>query len=261
VFGGGRGESGPGGCALCGAGRDGAGEYVLPSHTSKRLESMSKPNKRKKFVRGIHLVSIDEKSFIDRCTQEKKLDVLDGDDTYHFTYQHLCQLGRRPIAEKWNNQEIIRVACMAYSWMPTTITLKRKKVDSSCDTIRNLISDKNKLTSDNIETAAAFLGGSIIGLSKVLHFLAPDVYPIWDTAIYSFIYNKKTRPAYGTVNRSERYVSYCKDVWKLVRSRKVLRKIQRDMVRPIRNRFGYRITPVRAVEAAMFSRSGIRVAK
>lgn len=53
-----------------------------------------------------------------------------------------------------------------------------------------------------------FTNNSVVGLSKLLHFIAPDRYAIWDSRVAIVWYQPNTRPPYSTWTSPAAYEHY-----------------------------------------------------
>lgn len=87
-----------------------------------------------------------------------------------------------------NKIDLIKIAGMAYSWMPTMLDLYFD-VDANFDTLIKLI---NKCCKKSIEwheqiqlitELSLMVNHSIVGASKVLHIIAPDFIPFTDSRV------------------------------------------------------------------------------
>jgi len=136
------------------------------------------------------------------------------EDTYLAVYPDLIEA-----AKKLNDgslEGIIAVAHMVYGWMPTILTFDREKLKniSLHGKINNGSIDRLFLT--NMKGA---VNNSIVGVSKLLHFLNPDVYAIWDSRVYHAIFKKNP---YGyRVNNVEIYIQYIVKMRALIESKEI----------------------------------------
>jgi hypothetical protein len=79
-----------------------------------------------------------------------------------------------------------QVAVMAYGWMPRVLRLDRAHVEPALIALlpARAVNAADVVAGD-IEPVARCLH-SVVGGSKVLHFVNPDVFPIWDSGIARF---------------------------------------------------------------------------
>ncbi len=153
--------------------------------------------------------------------------------TYRYTYDRYIQYFKdKSLQEALTEQDLYVGFAMAYSWMATI-----KQLDPRIDTIQSAVSALNRLrgltpsdveieTSVNekvspeqaaeigtmIEPVRQFLS-SVIGTSKLLHFVNPDVFPIWDSVIHKYCDSLKQTRASDSLNR---YVEYTFNIHRLI---------------------------------------------
>jgi len=92
--------------------------------------------------------------------------------------------------------------------MPTILRVDKKNTDPQ-EVVRILqaVKDGNAdLSTDDLTTLKQYMNNSMVGASKILHFVAPQQYPIWDSKIFRFTYRKKPNP--NRVNNAVTYLKY-----------------------------------------------------
>jgi hypothetical protein len=103
-------------------------------------------------------------------------------------------------------KDIVFGIAMAYSWMP--------KIPQTCEIIE-IIDLVNDLRINFDKKAFVELKGKInnstVGTSKLLHFIAPDKYPIWDKKVCTVFYPDDNCTDYFTNQpfRYFRYIEWC----------------------------------------------------
>lgn len=125
--------------------------------------------------------------------------------TYRYTYDRYIQYFQERRNQKLTEQDLFIGFAFAYSWMSSI-----KQLDPALSTVRSAVVALNKLyalrpeelgvtsydpaaadptkverVASMIEPIRYFLG-SVIGTSKMLHFVNPDVFPIWDAFIHRY---------------------------------------------------------------------------
>jgi hypothetical protein len=100
---------------------------------------------------------------------------------------------------------------------------------------------------------------SVVGASKVLHFANPLVFPIWDKKVEGF--RLSAEPSQYHMDKTSNYVAYARRVHEIRRAQgftdfyTAFNRVFED--RLCRLKIGiYRLTEVRAVEAAAFELGG-----
>ena len=123
---------------------------------------------------------------------------------YAQTYNALITLGHNTGLAK--PEQLLALICAAYGWMPTSL---REISKPGLSWLADNIVAVRDATHQNAITLipplnCTFSGKSWIGTSKVLHFLNPRAFPIWDSRVASrFGLN-----GYRNVNQRENYVAY-----------------------------------------------------
>lgn len=88
-----------------------------------------------------------------------------------------------------NSESIIVAICLIYSWMPRIIhnvIIPNDEVTKLLNKAYNSTSE-DKLSEQEIEKIKYCINNSMVGTSKILHFINPNVYPIWDSNIANII--------------------------------------------------------------------------
>ncbi|WP_280349922.1 hypothetical protein [Pseudomonas sp. BN414] len=120
--------------------------------------------------------------------QLEPLTEIDQRQSYIRAYPHiLASLRSRQVLDE---QDFVCGAHMVYGWMPTILEIHASE---SLD-VRNGVALLNKasaegcLSEDEIERLAQLVNRSVVGASKLLHFVNPEAFAIWDSRIYRFIH-------------------------------------------------------------------------
>lgn len=123
----------------------------------------------------------------------------------------------RPIVNHFKNRDSLLTwddfligLHLAYSWMPTIPKLERTfsvsaVQQSQAIEVINRLRELGKMPNvEELETLKSICNNSIIGVSKLLHFISPDSCPIYDRRVARRFF----RPNIYNVNRVALYVSY-----------------------------------------------------
>ena len=178
----------------------------------------------------------------------KELKEIDFYSPYIVSYPHLinaCQLLIKDLGQK----SILPISHMAYGWMPTIISYNKE--DHEIDKFENLVSNAVHIN-ENDEAVSLLnslpnnspVNNSWIGLSKVLHFINPDLFPIWDSRVakcFNMLYDYQ-------FNKKDIYIKYSDFIANNLESDKV--KEVKDIYESESN---YEISQVRALEFLLFT--------
>jgi len=85
----------------------------------------------------------------------------------------------------FTNGTAMLTVCMAYSWMPRIP--ENISINDDMLSLLNVVHLSNKLKSDELRILKTGINNSMVGLSKVLHFINPSLYPIWDSNIAKLV--------------------------------------------------------------------------
>lgn len=169
-----------------------------------------------------------------------------ADDSYVVSYPYLLEYfsSKSSLAAG----DVVCGAHMVYGWMPTILELYPEQGKCDLDTaVQTLAKAKagEALSDDEIEALAALVNKSLVGASKLLHFVAPNNFPIWDSKVYTFVHEK--RPHHYRVNSVKAYRQYIE----LLKGLAVSAEFPKFHA-SIQKKLGYNVSPLRALELAMF---------
>jgi hypothetical protein len=150
----------------------------------------------------------------------------------------------------------VAAAHMVYGWMPTVLTLKTKSPDEPFlleATILERVRNGADVTDAELEILKSSINNSIVGLSKLLHFLCPTRYAIWDSKVYLFM-KSEARPNWSAkvdhqdVNKISRFKHYMTGLKRLVEE-----PAFQSVHTHVNETFGYEVSALRAAEVLMYA--------
>lgn len=112
--------------------------------------------------------------------------------------------------DKITANELIIGAHFVYGWMPTILTLGKNDLASGCETL-NRVKVGEQLKLEELVRLQEIVNNSVVGLSKLLHFIRPDQYPIWDSNVAGFV-SQGPYPQHkiNDVRYYLHFITYCK---------------------------------------------------
>jgi hypothetical protein len=132
-----------------------------------------------------------------------------------------------------------------YGWMPTIFDFRSDNFDAALD-ILNEAKSGNKPTSDNLVLLKGLLNNSLVGTTKLLHFINPDNFAIWDSRVYRYLTNKEPHDnRIGNCNTYLDYLAFCDYLTK----QKEFKSLQKSIEKQV----GYSMTAYRVTELVMYS--------
>ena len=140
-------------------------------------------------------------------------------------------------------KHLILFAQIIYGSMPTMVN-----IDLECKKgLLNILSevrDGKIIDFDEIGIVKNYINNSLVGTSKILHFLNPVNYAIWDSRIHRYVTRRKTSYGIGDIGT---YMSYLEKV------RRIAEEKEYDLLhQKIAKHFEYEIQPSRVMEIIMF---------
>ena len=188
----------------------------------------------------------------------QRLTVPAGDSylhSYPFLLAHVAKLV--PLDE----EALITMAHLAYGWMPTILHLDFDALPDALQCVEEA-RQGNVLTVPQLQQVAAAVNHSVVGASKVLHFVNPTLYPIWDRQVYRFCHPSPTgAPATVhdyQVNNATAYFDYA-EVCRRAVQLPAFARIHRAVMQQFQQYPAYAncpVEPLRALEFVMFSAGG-----
>ena len=138
-------------------------------------------------------------------------------------------------------------AFMIYGWMPTILkNIDCTDIDKIVDLFNKAKSSDNILTEIEIENLKPFTNKSLVGLSKLLHFINPNVYPIWDSKICKYFFSNGFYSKIGNISIYLEYIDAIKET---------IKSGLPNEFNSIKKQLGYEVTDVRLIELAIFLKS------
>jgi hypothetical protein len=176
----------------------------------------------------------------------EKTSSINSKDSYIISYPYMIAF--------FASKEVIRAedlvcgAHMVYGWMPTILELYTDKGNLNLGQAAELLSRVKKgggITDGDMTELSKLINNSLVGASKLLHFVSPDNFPIWDSKVFMFVFN--TRPHNYRVNKTENYRKYIE----------VLSRLQEDprfesLHNSMNQKIGYEVSSLRALELVMY---------
>ena len=156
---------------------------------------------------------------------------------------------------KKNREELLyQGANMVYGWMPTILDTQKKKgqylnVDEVLSSIESL---DDAIDQEDLKVVSYFMNNSIVGASKLLHFIYPKKYPIWDSKICGHILDLEVKNASYHVKKIENYKSYYEAIESLINKPKPPINLKKVKTILKNNEKFCEISDVRAAELILF---------
>ncbi|WP_324727620.1 hypothetical protein [Pseudomonas chlororaphis] len=195
-----------------------------------------------------------------RLIDEPLIELTPQSLTYLRSYPALLAASRTLASTHDSGDLLLQLSAMCYGWMPRVARVNARHVDKASAALACALESDVLIDTAQMQDLANSLH-SVVGTSKLLHFLRPQLYPIWDSKValfWAMPFKKSLQAHMSNVGNYHRYV---KDIEALIASpdfsafyndfdQAYSRRLDRLKIAP------YSLSPVRAVEAAAFELSG-----
>jgi len=177
--------------------------------------------------------------------------------TYMMTYPALLSLARH--SETDNREKFLHMATATYGWMPRIVRLDPDHLSRAVEVFTQALTVTENSWEDVPIHHVADCLHSVVGASKLLHFANPDVFPIWDSNVERIWHGSD--PSQHNMGQVRNYFS-CADRVHQLRSAPSFNVFYDEFTHAYEERLDrlgitrYRLTQVRAVEAATFELAG-----
>lgn len=147
-------------------------------------------------------------------------------------------------------EDIILGLGLVYSWMPTIP--KNIKFDALEEALPILNCAKNGyiLKKEDYITLKRLSNNSLVATSKLLHFINPESFAIWDSKIYAYLYQEKAHKY--KVEDIDKYIAYLDLLNRITH----LPKFE-SIIKNTQAVFNNKISKYRAIEWMFFNKSNI----
>jgi len=113
-----------------------------------------------------------------------------------------------------DKQSLIIGINFTYGWMPTIFNFKFYKYEDELNNaveLMNYVKSNYLLNKKELENLKFLFHNSVVGMSKLLHFINPKLYPIFDSRILQFVSNHSQQNQHniGSVELYLEYMKFC----------------------------------------------------
>jgi len=160
-----------------------------------------------------------EDSKVDILRKELKCYFADHEKIYKNSYEEFIQYFQNiPVIGK---HDLIIAAHFIYGNMPTTLHLELKN-EPELLKVLNKAKTTVVLDTEELEIVKKNINNSMIGTSKILYCINPDIYPILESKIFKCMTG--TKSVYG-MSKPANYLKYIADIHQLIEDKNFV-KIQ-----------------------------------
>jgi len=199
-------------------------------------------NKWKKRIEGIDQL----------IGEARKFQIGDETQSYLHSYPYFTNYFANIQNHKIEIDNLVIGIHFVYGWMPTIFEFKNQEDFVVATEILNKAKVGEPLKSKDYKTLKRLLNGSLVGTSKLLHFINPEKYAIWDSRVHNYLRKNLESHKFsydiGDISNYERYLNYLSEVTNSVEFSEIYSLVNEK----IENKFKYKISSFRAIELLMF---------
>lgn len=172
------------------------------------------------------------------------------DESYTRSYPHMVALFNEADIDE---RRVVQGAHMAYGWMPTILNINQKRLADAVSALCQLRRAEDvPLEKDHWRAIADAVNNSLVGASKLAHFVAPDRAAIWDSRVIKYLVKGYASTARSAIQRRapaiDTFLHYQSGL-RAARGTETARRIQMR----VSERLGYGVSELRAMELTMYS--------
>ena len=164
-----------------------------------------------------------------------------AENRYNKSYYHFVKYfeGKEQLTE----HDLVVAANFTYGWMPTILNFKSEEFNSAVS-ILNEAKGLERISDEKIMTLKKLINNSLVGVSKLLHFVNPNVYAIWDSRVCNFLTGMSHKYKVEKIELFWSYLDLCNKVSEDPDFLSIHEKHKKTV--------GFDFTPMRTVEQIMF---------
>ena len=183
----------------------------------------------------------------DQIARDEKAVTFQPDDSYLLSYREF--IAYFAALDTITPHHLIIGAHFAYGWMPTILELKNPNARlARAVSILNEAKRGVMAGQDDLAHLAGLVNNSMVGASKLIHFVNPNLYAIWDSRVYRYINGQA--PYQYQIGDPGNYLAYLANCCEIVADKRF-----KQLHISISAKVGYVVSPYRAVELVMFMNS------
>ena len=172
------------------------------------------------------------------------------DENYLLSYPYFLNYFQN--LESINLENLVIGISFTYSWMPTILKALNLKNTEEVLFILNEVKKGKLIDEQQLTTLKTTFNNSLVGTSKLLHFINPKQYAIWDSRVFRFL--NDVEPHKYRLEKPRAYIEYLKLIEELKNE-----KAFTAFFDLIKQKVGYDITEYRALELAFFKGTQFKI--
>ena len=172
------------------------------------------------------------------------------DENYLLSYPYFLNYFQN--LESINLENLVIGISFTYSWMPTILKALNLKNTEKVLFILNEVKKGKLIDEQQLTTLKTTFNNSLVGTSKLLHFINPKQYAIWDSRVFRFL--NDVEPHKYRLEKPRAYIEYLNLIEELKNE-----KAFTAFFELMKQKVGYDITEYRALELAFFKGTQFKI--
>jgi hypothetical protein len=144
-----------------------------------------------------------------------------------------------------SEEDLVISANFTYAWMPTILNFKNTNFNECVD-ILNKSKQIDRLEKKDIEALKSLINNSLVGTSKLLHFINPNKYAIWDSRVSKFLSGVTHKYFIEKTDVFFQYIDFCNE---LINHKNYENEIHQVYLKKSNNQ---KATKMKSIEQIMF---------
>jgi hypothetical protein len=185
-----------------------------------------------------------DKISLEKLKEDESKVVFEKDKSYLLAYPEFLQYFKD--IDVITRHHLVIGIHFTYGWMPTIFNFRKDETEfDNVVAILNKVKQGSWLTAEELDLLRTCFNNSLVGVSKLLHFINPENYAIWDSRVYRYIKGKDAwQHQIHDYDTYLAYLQFCKGII----SQPAFQPLHQSMM----NKVGYEITALRSLELIMF---------
>jgi hypothetical protein len=183
---------------------------------------------------------------IDKLRQDEEKITIPTNNSYYISYsEFLKYFSDLKTITKHN---LVIGINFTYGWMPTIFDFRSNKLEEATE-ILNSAKQGQIPSVGELNTLKECFNNSLVGASKLLHFINPTKFAIWDSRVYRYLTNQE--PHSYRLDNYNSYLNFLK-FCNFISNEKGFEVIHNSLI----SKVGYSMTPFRTTELIMYFNGG-----
>lgn len=183
---------------------------------------------------------------MNRLFDDEKRTTIDRINSFVISYPYFISYFARK--NTLSVEDFVIGSHITYGWMPTMLEIYTDNPTNDLSkgtAILNKAKNREMISDSDFNFLSSLINNSLVGSTKLLHFINPEDYSIWDSRVYSYFYQEK--PHNYRVNKIGSYRNFIEKCNEIKRDERFT-----EFYESVKEKMGYEISEFRAIEVIMF---------